>query len=305
MGRGRGRPITDLVSWPLPRLAEWLEELGPEAAPAEILEPILLELQRRVALLLEVGLDYLALDRLTRSLSGGEAQRIGIANALGSPLTDGVYVLDEPSVGLHARDTGRIVALLRELAERGNTVLVVEHDLDVIRAADHVVELGPGSGAEGGRLVFTGTPDELASAATRTGAWLRGEATLPERRRREPTGPWLASAPRHKPAGRDVEIRCARGRGERGGIREASSPRRAQRGLRRAQGDGARGHLGEQGGEPTRHGVEWLARLAWRSVADRRTSARIQGLRQGVRSTQDFADTPAARRAAAAGNSPQ
>ena len=167
-----GQPITEIVRWPLPDLARWLEGLGPGAAPVEILAPILRELSRRVGLLLEVGLEYLTLDRLTRSLSGGEAQRIGIANALGSPLTDGVYVLDEPSVGLRARDTGRIVRLLRDLTRRGNTVLVVEHDLDVVRAADRVVELGPGSGAEGGRMVFAGTPAELAASATRTGAWL-------------------------------------------------------------------------------------------------------------------------------------
>ena len=214
--RSGGRAITELVAWPLPRLAEWLRALGPGDAPAEILGPILRELERRVGLLVDVGLEYMTLDRLTRSLSGGEAQRIGIANALGSPLTDGVYVLDEPTVGLHARDTGRIVALLRDLTERGNTVLVVEHDLDVVRAADHVVELGPGSGANGGRLVFAGTPDALAAAPTRTGAWLRGETTLPTRKRRRAGGPWLAVRGARAHNLRDVDVEIPLRRDDRG-----------------------------------------------------------------------------------------
>jgi len=300
-----GRPITELVSWPLPRLAEWLDELGPDAAPAEILEPILLELKRRVGLLLDVGLEYLTLDRLTRSLSGGEAQRIGIANALGSPLTDGVYVLDEPSVGLHARDTGRIVGLLRELTERGNTVLVVEHDLDVVRAADHVVELGPGSGSDGGRVVFTGTPDELASAATRTGAWLRGEATLPERKRREPTGPWLAvhGARAHNLQDVDVEIplrAMTAVTGVSGSGKSTLVHDVLYRGLAARMGEAARGHLGEEVGEHDEiTGVEWLAGLA---LVDQSPIGRtprsnpVTYVKAFDPIRKLFADTPAARR---------
>jgi excinuclease ABC subunit A len=176
-----GARLHEVVTWPLTRVTAWIETLV-EAGPAEIVEPIARELRRRVGLLLDVGLDYLTLDRLTRSLSGGEAQRIAIANALGSPLTSGLYVLDEPTVGLHARDTNRIVGLLRDLTQRGNTLVVVEHDLDVVAAADHVVELGPESGARGGEVVFAGTPEALEAAPTTTGAWLRGEATLPARR---------------------------------------------------------------------------------------------------------------------------
>jgi excinuclease ABC subunit A len=264
-----GRAITELVTLPLPRLAEWLDGLGPNDAPAEILAPILVELRRRVGLLLDVGLEYLTLDRLTRSLSGGEAQRIGIANALASPLTDGVYVLDEPTVGLHARDTGRVVGLLRELTERGNTVLVVEHDLDVVRAADHVVELGPGSGAEGGRLVFSGTPEELASADTRTSAWLRGEAALPERKRRQPAGPWLAvhGARAHNLRDVDVEIplrAMTAVTGVSGSGKSTLVHDVLYRGLAARMGEAAaRGHLGEEIGEHDEiTGVEWLAGLA-------------------------------------------
>jgi excinuclease ABC subunit A len=185
-----GATLPEIVSWPLPRIAEWADHLD-GAAPGEIIEPIARELRRRVAILLDVGLEYLTLDRLTRSLSGGEAQRIAIANALGSSLTGGLYVLDEPTVGLHARDTGRIVGLLGELAERGNTIVVVEHDLEVVRTADHVVELGPRSGKDGGRVVFAGPPEALARGGTTTGMWLRGEACLPERRARHDAQGWL------------------------------------------------------------------------------------------------------------------
>ena len=264
-----GRPITEIVTWPLPRVARWIEESLPSAGPAGIVTPILRELRRRVGLLLGVGLDYLTLDRLTRSLSGGEAQRIGIANALGSPLTDGVYVLDEPSVGLHARDTGRIVGLLRELTERGNTVLVVEHDLDVVRAAARVIELGPGSGMDGGRLVFSGAPAELAAAGTRRGAWLKGEAALPERRRREPTGPWLSvrGARAHNLADVDVDIplrALTAVTGVSGSGKSTLVHDVLYRGLAaRMGGNATRAHLGEEIGEHDAiTGVEWLAGLA-------------------------------------------
>ena len=301
-----GRPITELVSWPLPRLARWLRELGPAAAPSEILTPIMRELGRRVELLLEVGLEYLTLDRLTRSLSGGEAQRIGIANALGSPLTDGVYVLDEPSVGLHARDTGRIVRLLHELTERGNTALVVEHDLDVVRAADQVVELGPGSGADGGRMVFAGTPQELATAKTRTGAWLRGEASLPERKRREPTGPWLGirGARAHNLQDVDVEIplrAMTAVTGVSGSGKSTLVHNVLYRGLAARMGGGAtRGHLGEEVGEHDAiTGVEWLAGLA---LVDQSPIGRtprsnpVTYVKAFDPIRKLFADTPAARR---------
>ena len=264
-----GRPITEVVGWPLPDLARWLDGLGQAVAPVEILGPILRELTRRVGLLLEVGLEYLTLDRLTRSLSGGEAQRIGIANALGSPLTDGVYVLDEPSVGLHARDTGRIVSLLRDLTRRGNTVLVVEHDLDVVRAADRVVELGPGSGVQGGHMVFAGTPVELAASATRTGAWLRGEARLPERKRRVPSGPWLeihgARAHNLKDVDVAIPLRALTAvSGVSGSGKSTLVHDVLYRGLAARMGEGAtRGHLGEEVGEHDEiTGVEWLAGLA-------------------------------------------
>ena len=133
------------------------------------------DLRRRVSTLVEIGLGYLTLARTMRTLSGGEAQRIQLGAAIGNALTGTLYVLDEPTVGLHARDTQRLLGVLRRLAERGNAVVAVEHDTDVIRAADHVIDLGPGAGARGGRLVFEGTPAELEQADTATGRSLRRE----------------------------------------------------------------------------------------------------------------------------------
>jgi excinuclease ABC subunit A len=138
------------------------------------------EVIHRLEFLNRVGLGYLTLDRLTRTLSGGEAQRIHLANAIGSRLTDTLYVLDEPTTGLHAADVDRLVGTLRDLTEAGNTVVVVEHDLSVLRAADYLVELGPGAGRDGGELVYQGPLADLVAAGdTLTAAYLRGDRTLP------------------------------------------------------------------------------------------------------------------------------
>ena len=146
---------------------------------------ILVELQGRLTFLLEVGLGYLSLDRQVRTLSGGESQRIGLANSLGSQLVDTLYVLDEPTVGLHPKDIGSLLNLLGKLRDVGNTVLVVEHDSLAIMQSDYVVELGPGSGREGGDLVFEGTPQDLCDADSVTGNFLSGKTdiALPKSRR--------------------------------------------------------------------------------------------------------------------------
>ena len=115
-----------------------------------------MEIRQRLKFLNDVGLEYLTLDRLASTLSGGEAQRIQLATSLGSRLVGACYVLDEPSIGLHSRDTGRLIRILEELRELGNTIVVVEHDPDVMRAADHIVDLGPGAGEHGGHIVFEG-----------------------------------------------------------------------------------------------------------------------------------------------------
>ncbi len=130
----------------------FFDSLQLSAAEAAIAEKILEEIQQRLRFLDEVGLDYLSLDRLTSTLSGGEAQRIQLATSLGSHLVGALYVLDEPSIGLHPRDTHRLIEILKGLRDLGNTLLVVEHDPDTILAADHVLDLGPGAGEHGGKL---------------------------------------------------------------------------------------------------------------------------------------------------------
>lgn len=140
------------------------------------------ELRRRLGFLVDVGLGYLALDRAAQTLSGGESQRIRLASQLGSALTGVTYVLDEPTVGLHARDTDRLLDTLEGLRDAGNTVLLVEHDPDTIARADYVIDMGPAAGAEGGRVVATGTPAQLAKRKNSpTGRWLAGRDTMPER----------------------------------------------------------------------------------------------------------------------------
>jgi excinuclease ABC subunit A len=173
-------------------LAAWLEALSLTAHERAIADVVLRELAQRLTVLVDVGLGYLTLDRQTRTLSGGEAQRISLANALGGKLTETLYVLDEPTIGLHPRDTDRLLALLRRLADQGNTVLAVEHDPSAMRAADWLVELGPGAGEHGGSLVFEGAFDQLLGAGTLTASYLSGERKIavPSARRR--IGPrWL------------------------------------------------------------------------------------------------------------------
>jgi excinuclease ABC subunit A len=165
-------------------------ELAPEQAA--IAERVLVEIQQRLKFLNDVGLEYLTLDRLSGTLSGGEAQRIQLATCLGSRLVGACYVLDEPSIGLHSRDTARLIRILEELRDLGNTILVVEHDADVMRAADHIVDMGPGAGEMGGAVVFEGSFKKLlANGAKRNGSltarYLRGElATSRKPLRRKP-----------------------------------------------------------------------------------------------------------------------
>jgi len=145
-----------------------------------IAEKVLKEIRRRLSFLSDVGLDYLTLDRLSSTLSGGEAQRINLATSLGSALVGTLYVLDEPSIGLHSRDNLRLIAILRQLRDQGNTVLVVEHDADMIKVADHIVDLGLGAGEQGGRVVFSGTLDGLMQEPrSLTSKYLRRELAIP------------------------------------------------------------------------------------------------------------------------------
>jgi excinuclease ABC subunit A len=165
-------------------------ELTPEESG--IADKILVEVRQRLKFLNDVGLHYLTMDRLSATLSGGEAQRIQLATCLGSRLVGACYVLDEPSIGLHSRDTDRLVRILHELRELGNTIVVVEHDADVMRASDHIIDLGPGAGENGGRVLFEGSYAAIcgsAAAASITGKYLRGDAATAHLTRRRPVNP--------------------------------------------------------------------------------------------------------------------
>ena len=183
-------------------------ELSP--AQLEIAGKILEEVRQRIRFLHEVGLDYLTLDRLSSTLSGGESQRIQLATSLGSRLVGALYVLDEPSIGLHTRDTAKLIRILHSLRDLGNTILVVEHDPDVIRSADYLLDLGPGAGELGGQLLAAGTVAEVtANAKSITGKYLSGRLTIPiPRQRREPGREQLrlTGARIHNLRGVDVDI---------------------------------------------------------------------------------------------------
>ncbi|HRH00426.1 MAG TPA: excinuclease ABC subunit UvrA [Polyangiaceae bacterium] len=191
-----GRDIATLGTMPLERLATLVRELEADTTaltPRErtIAEPLLKAIGARIGFLVEVGLGYLSLDRSAQTLSSGEGQRIRLATQIGAALVGVLYVLDEPSVGLHARDNARLIEAQLRLRDLGNTVLVVEHDREAILAADHVVDLGPGAGVHGGHVVAEGTPAALmANPASVTGPWLSGERALalPTARRKARTG---------------------------------------------------------------------------------------------------------------------
>ena len=186
-----GESIINLAKLALTELDTWLKSLPPQFSAQEMLlaRTILDDLNERLQHLLEVGVGYLSLERSSPTLSAGEAQRLRLASLLGSGLTGVLYVLDEPTIGLHPRDTLHLVKVLRRLRDLGNTVLVVEHDLDLIKAADHLVDIGPGAGKQGGQIVAAGTPAEVSKMkASLTGAYLAGLQSVPlPENRRQPT----------------------------------------------------------------------------------------------------------------------
>ncbi|MCU0648677.1 MAG: excinuclease ABC subunit UvrA [Gemmatimonadaceae bacterium] len=186
-----GRTIAQVAALPVGALASWLDTLALSPFEQTVAETVLREARARVRFLVDVGLGYLSLDRQTRTLSGGEAQRIGLANSLGAALVDALYVLDEPSIGLHPRDMDRLLGLLTRLRDVGNTVVMVEHDPDAIRIADYMIEMGPAAGEHGGRVVFAG-PMTDAAASPLTGQYLTGARTIPLPVERRAVGPrWL------------------------------------------------------------------------------------------------------------------
>ena len=177
--RVSGATLVEVCSWTIDRAYAFFAGLRLPGAAGEIATEVLKEICNRLGFLNSVGLAYLSLDRLGPSLSGGESQRIRLASQVGSELSGVIYILDEPSIGLHQRDNGRLLATLCRMRDLGNTVIVVEHDEDTIRTADHVIDFGPGAGAKGGQIVHSGTPRSLQkNAASLTGAYLAGRARI-------------------------------------------------------------------------------------------------------------------------------
>ncbi|MBR1448551.1 MAG: excinuclease ABC subunit UvrA [Prevotella sp.] len=185
-----GRSITDLVQMPVVRLQEWFAQLQLSEHDAEVGKRLLTEIHSRLQFLLDVGLGYLTLNRLSNTLSGGESQRINLCTSLGSSLVGSLYILDEPSIGLHSRDTDRLIKVLKELQALGNTVVVVEHDEEIIRAADYLIDVGPDAGRLGGEIVYAGVVSSQASKSSQskshTLAYLSGQETIPVPESRRP-----------------------------------------------------------------------------------------------------------------------
>jgi excinuclease ABC subunit A len=209
---GEGRNICEAAGLTIAEAARFFSKLQLTPMQEEIAGSILHEIRARLGFLNAVGLEYLTLDRLASTLSGGESQRIQLATSLGSRLVGALYVLDEPSIGLHPRDTARLIAILDDLRDLGNTILVVEHDPDVLRSADYLLDLGPGAGEFGGKVLAAGTVEEVsANPASITGKYLSGQLTIPIPARRHTPGSskdWLRlrGARVHNLKGIDVEI---------------------------------------------------------------------------------------------------
>lgn len=189
-----GSDISDVAQMSLPELKKWI------VAVPDVIEPqrrlvateITKEIAARIDFLLEVGLDYVTLDRTTGSLSGGETQRIRLATQLGSQLVNVLYILDEPSIGLHQRDNERLIASLKHLRDQGNSLLVVEHDKEIMLQADHIIDIGPGAGRDGGHVIYSGAPARMMEAETITAEYLRGERVIEiPVERRQGSGKWL------------------------------------------------------------------------------------------------------------------
>lgn len=203
-----GRSISELVDLPVTELKEFFDNLQLDKHDADIARRILTEINNRLRFLLDVGLGYLTLNRLSNSLSGGESQRINLATSLGSSLVGSLYILDEPSIGLHSRDTDRLVHVLRQLQQLGNTVVVVEHDEEIIRAADYIIDIGPKAGRLGGEVVYHGDMKDILGDRTANGKttpsttalplspsytvrYLRGEETIPVPESRRPWNQYI------------------------------------------------------------------------------------------------------------------
>lgn len=196
-----GKNIADVASMDMNELYEWTLNLQDKVEPARkvVAEEILKEIRSRLKFLLDVGLDYLSLNRSSGSLSGGESQRIRLATQIGSQLVNVLYILDEPSIGLHQRDNERLIKSLQSLRDIGNSIIVVEHDKDIMKEADWIVDIGPGAGVNGGEVVFQGTPKDMLNEKTLTASYLNGERNIE------------IPAERRKGNGQFIEIKGASG----------------------------------------------------------------------------------------------
>ena len=171
-----GKNISDICTMTIDEAHRFFEGLQLTDYEKNIAHLLLQEIKKRLDYMIKVGLEYITLDRMTRTLSGGEAQRVNLTTSLGSSLVNTLYILDEPSIGLHSRDTDRLIQILERLRDIGNTVVVVEHDKEVIKAADEVIDLGPGAGENGGAVVYHGSFKDLpARNGSLTGQYLKGE----------------------------------------------------------------------------------------------------------------------------------
>lgn len=180
-----GKTISDLVRMPVSDLRQWFNDLRLGESDSKIASRLLVEINNRIGFLCDVGLGYLTLDRLSSTLSGGESQRINLATSLGSSLVGSLYILDEPSIGLHSRDTDRLVSVLRKLQQLGNTVVVVEHDEEIMRASDYIIDVGPEAGRHGGEIIYQGDVANLSKATdSYTVKYLNGEMSIPLPKRR-------------------------------------------------------------------------------------------------------------------------
>ncbi len=210
-GAPPGESIADACRMTVSEAWTFWNELTLGPADAAIAEQAIAELLGKLGFLEDVGLGYLTLERRAETLSGGEAQRIRLATQLGSRLTGTIYVLDEPTIGLHPRDTERLLGTLRGLRDLGNTLVVVEHDVEVMRAADHLIDMGPGAGEHGGRIMAQGSPVEVARSGSLTGTFLSGARALPVPEARRIPTQWLAPPPARVHNLQDVEVRFPRG----------------------------------------------------------------------------------------------
>ena len=172
------KSINDLVDMPVDELLQFMQTLQLSTHKQQIAERLIVEINNRLDFLCEVGLSYLTLNRKSNSLSGGESQRINLATSLGSSLVGSMYILDEPSIGLHPKDTERLIRILEKLRDLGNTVIVVEHDEDIIRAADEIIDLGPEAGIFGGEIVAQGTLEALLKSNGLTADYLNGKKSI-------------------------------------------------------------------------------------------------------------------------------